>query len=69
MLCEAYGLDPLEDGVVICHSEGHKRGIASNHADVLHWFQSTIKTWTHSEPTSPHLWRESRRATTRRKNK
>lgn len=38
MLCKEYGLDPLKDGVVICHSEGHKRGIASNHADVMHWF-------------------------------
>ncbi len=38
MLCKKYGLDPLADGVVICHSEGHKRGIASNHADVMHWF-------------------------------
>lgn len=37
-LCKEYGLDPLADGVVICHAEGHKRGIASNHADVLHWF-------------------------------
>ena len=38
MLCGAYGLDPLADGVVICHQEGYQRGIASNHADVLHWF-------------------------------
>ena len=37
-LCQLYGLDPLEDGVVICHSEGFRRGIASNHADVMHWF-------------------------------
>ncbi len=37
-LCGLYDLDPLEDGVVICHSEGNKRGIASNHADVMHWF-------------------------------
>ena len=37
-LCKEYGLDPLADGVVICHAEGHQRGIASNHADVLHWF-------------------------------
>ena len=37
-LCKQYGLDPLEDGVVICHSEGFRRGIASNHADVEHWF-------------------------------
>lgn len=38
MLCAEYGLDPMADGVVICHSEGYKRGIASNHADVMHWF-------------------------------
>lgn len=38
MLCKTYNLDPLADGVVICHSEGYKRGIASNHADVMHWF-------------------------------
>ena len=37
-LCELYGLDPMEDGVVICHQEGYRRGVASNHADVLHWF-------------------------------
>lgn len=38
MLCREYKLNPLADGVVICHAEGHKRGIASNHGDVLHWF-------------------------------
>lgn len=38
MLCKQYNLDPLADGVVICHSEGHKRGVASNHGDVMHWF-------------------------------
>lgn len=37
-LCKQYDLDPQADGVVICHSEGHTRGIASNHADVMHWF-------------------------------
>lgn len=37
-LCKEYGLDPLADGVVICHQEGYRRGVASNHADVLHWF-------------------------------
>ena len=37
-LCREYGLDPLADGVVICHQEGYRRGIASNHGDVLHWF-------------------------------
>lgn len=38
MLCKQYGLNPLADGVVICHSEGYRRGVASNHADVMHWF-------------------------------
>ncbi len=37
-LCEMYDLDPMEDGVVICHREGYERGTASGHADVLHWF-------------------------------
>lgn len=38
MLCKTYNLNPLADGVVICHCEGYQRGIASNHADVMHWF-------------------------------
>lgn len=32
-LCSRYGLDPLVDGVIIGHAEGHRRGVASNHAD------------------------------------
>ena len=35
-LCQQYHLDPMADGVVISHSEGCKRGIASNHGDVEH---------------------------------
>ena len=35
-LCSQYNLDPLADGVIISHSEGCKRGIASNHGDVEH---------------------------------
>lgn len=38
-LCKLYRLDPLAPGVVLCHSEGYKRGIASNHADVMHWWK------------------------------
>ncbi|MEG0321055.1 MAG: peptidoglycan recognition family protein [Oscillospiraceae bacterium] len=38
MLCKEYRLNPLQDGVVICHSEGYRRGVASNHADVEQWF-------------------------------
>jgi len=37
MLCKTYNLNPPADGVVICHSEGYQRGVASNHADVMHW--------------------------------
>ena len=44
MLCREYNLDPMADGVVICHQEGYRRGIASNHADVLHWFPKFGKT-------------------------
>lgn len=35
-LCEFYGFDPLKNGVILSHSEGAKRGIASNHGDVEH---------------------------------
>lgn len=38
MLCKQYNLNPLADGVVICHQEGYRRGIASNHGDVFNWF-------------------------------
>lgn len=38
-LCKLYHLDPQAPGVVLCHSEGCKRGIASNHADVMHWWK------------------------------
>lgn len=43
-LCKEFSLDPLADGVVICHQEGYQRGVASNHADVLHWFPKMGKT-------------------------
>ena len=40
MLCEEYMLDPLGDGVIISHKEGHTRGVASNHGDPEHlWTQ------------------------------
>lgn len=43
-LCKMYNLNPLADGVVICHSEGYRRGIASGHSDVEHWFPKFGKT-------------------------
>lgn len=36
VLCKEYGLNPLADGVIISHREGHQRGIASNHGDPEH---------------------------------
>ena len=35
-LCKQYNLNPKKAGVIVSHSEGHKRGIASNHGDVEH---------------------------------
>ena len=43
-LCREFSLDPLMDGTVICHAEGYRRGVASNHGDVLHWFPRHGKT-------------------------
>ena len=34
-LCRRYGLRPDS---VVCHSEAHARGYASNHGDVMHWW-------------------------------
>lgn len=34
-LCKEYGLTEKD---IICHSEGYKKGVASNHGDVMHWF-------------------------------
>lgn len=40
MLCQKFSLDPMADGVIISHKEGHTRGIASNHGDPEHlWCQ------------------------------
>lgn len=68
MLCSQYGLDPMEDGVVICHSEGYRRGIASGHADVEHWFPRQGKTMDdfradvaremEEEPVTYEQWKE-----------
>ena len=34
MLCQKFSLDPLGDGVILSHEEGHAKGIASNHGDL-----------------------------------
>lgn len=43
-LCRKYSLLPLADGVIIDHSEGCKRGIASNHGDITHWLKKHGKS-------------------------
>ena len=40
-LCKLYGLSEKD---ILCHSEGYKRGIASNHGDVMHWFPKCGKS-------------------------
>ena len=63
MLCKEYKLDPLADGVIVSHREGHARGIASNHGDPEHlWeqlgmgytmntFRNAVKAAMGGEPT------------------
>lgn len=46
MLCKMFDLDPLEDGVIISHSEGYKRGVASNHADPEHLWNQLELTYS-----------------------
>lgn len=41
-LCKEFALDPLTS--ILCHAEGHEKGIASNHGDVLYWFKKQGKT-------------------------
>ena len=66
-LCKESNLDPMADGGSIGHYEGHRRGIASNHADPGHWFpkhgksmdifraevQRLLKATEPSKPSTP----------------
>ena len=45
-LCKQYGLNPLENGVILAHSEGYKRGVASNHADPEHLWKGLNLPYT-----------------------
>jgi len=40
-LCKEYGLTEKN---IICHSEGYRQGVASNHGDVMHWFPKHNKS-------------------------
>lgn len=44
--CKEFNLDPLADGVIISHKEGHKRGIASNHGDPEHLWNGLCMGYT-----------------------
>lgn len=46
MLCKMYKLDPLADGVIISHKEGHYRGVASNHGDPEHLWKGLGLSYT-----------------------
>lgn len=46
LLCEKFGLNPLADGVIVSHREGHARGIASNHGDPEHLWSGLGMSYT-----------------------
>lgn len=41
-LCREYGIHPAN---IKCHSELHRAGVASNHADVTHWWGKKGTSW------------------------
>ncbi len=45
-LCGTYGLNPLADGVIISHKEGHDREIASGHGDPEHLWKGLACGYT-----------------------
>ena len=45
-LARFYNLDPYTPGVIISHSEGHKLGVASNHADPEHLWRGLSLPYT-----------------------
>lgn len=45
-LCKENNWDPLEDGVILGHAEGYKRGIASNHGDPEHLWKQLGLSYT-----------------------
>ena len=45
-LCTRFNLDPLEDGVVISHSEGCERGVATNHGDPESYWDAVDSGYT-----------------------
>lgn len=46
ILCKQYGLNPLSDGVILSHKEGHDRGLASGHGDPDHLWKGMACAYT-----------------------
>lgn len=63
-LCKQYNLTEKD---IICHSEGYKKGIATNHGDVMHWFpkhgksmdtfRTDVKALLNNQPEKKTLYR------------
>lgn len=46
-MAKQYGFDPLKSDCMMSHSEGHKKGVASNHGDVEHiWKKFGLSMYT-----------------------
>lgn len=45
-LCKEYSLNPLAEGVILSHSEGYARGLASNHGDPEHLWKGLKLPYT-----------------------
>lgn len=45
-LCTEFALNPIEDGVILSHSEGYKRGLSSNHGDPEHLWKGLNLPYT-----------------------
>ena len=45
-LCKEYNLNPLAKGVILAHSEGYVKGLASNHADPEHLWKGLNLPYT-----------------------
>ena len=45
-LCNEYKLNPLAEGVILAHSEGYAKGLASNHADPEHLWKGLKLPYT-----------------------
>ena len=45
-LCAEFALNPIEDGVILSHSEGYRRGLSSNHGDPEHLWKGLKLPYT-----------------------